>query len=87
MLGPMSWEARIRRSGLSCTQQFRLPAPRYSLTTNNNAFNSQAQVGASLVAQWSKICLPMLETQVQSLVWEDPPTNSAYALEPWSHNY
>ena len=52
LLGPMSWEARIRRSGLSCTQQFRLPAPRYSLTTNNNAFNSQAQVGASLVAQW-----------------------------------
>ena len=27
---------------------------------------------ASLVAQWYRICLPMLETQVRSLGWEDP---------------
>ena len=27
---------------------------------------------ASQVAQWQKICLPMQETQVQYLGWEDP---------------
>ena len=30
------------------------------------------RVGASLVAQWWRICLPMQETQVQSLIQEDP---------------
>ena len=28
--------------------------------------------GASLVAQWLRICLPMQGTQVRALVWEDP---------------
>ena len=28
--------------------------------------------GASPAAQWSSIRLPMQETRVQSLVWEDP---------------
>ena len=28
--------------------------------------------GASLVAQWLRICLPMQETRVRALVWEDP---------------
>ena len=28
--------------------------------------------GASLVAQWERICLPMQGTQVRSLIWEDP---------------
>ena len=27
---------------------------------------------ASLVAQWQRICLPMQETQIQCLGWEDP---------------
>ena len=30
------------------------------------------KVRASLVTQWQRICLPMQETQVQSLSWEDP---------------
>ena len=29
-------------------------------------------LGAFLVAWWIRICLPMQETQVGSLVWEDP---------------
>ena len=29
-------------------------------------------LGASLVAQWQSICLPMQGMQVQSLGWEDP---------------
>ena len=40
---------------------------------------------ASLVAQWLRISLPMQETQVQALVWEDPTCHGA--TKPVSHNY
>ena len=53
--------------------------------------------GASLVAQWLRICLPMQGTRVRALVREDPtcrratkPMHHNYwacALEPASHNY
>ena len=41
--------------------------------------------GASLVAQWLRICLPMQETRVRALVWEDPTCHGATG--PVSHNY
>ena len=41
--------------------------------------------GASLVAQWLRICLPMLGTRVRALVWEDP--TCCRAAGPVSHNY
>ena len=41
--------------------------------------------GASLVAQWLRICLPMQGTRVQALVWEDP--TCLRATKPVSHNY
>ena len=41
--------------------------------------------GASLVAQWLRICLPMQGTRVQALVWEDPTCRGA--TRPVSHNY
>ena len=37
-----------------------------------------------LVAQWLRNCLPMQETRVQSLVWEDP--TRLRATKPVSHN-
>ena len=40
--------------------------------------------GASLVAQWLRICLPMQGTRVRALVWEDPTCRGA--TEPVSHN-
>ena len=40
---------------------------------------------ASLVAQWSRICLTMQETQVWSLIWEDPTHYGA--TTPMSHSY
>ena len=40
---------------------------------------------ASLVAQWWRICFPMQETWVQSLIWEDPTCHGA--TEPLNHNY
>ena len=43
-------------------------------------------VGASLVAQWLRICLPMQgTTRVRALVWEDPTCHGA--TRPMSHNY
>ena len=37
--------------------------------------------GTSLVAQGCRICLPMQETRVRSLVWEDP--TYCRATKPW----
>ena len=41
--------------------------------------------GASLVAQWLRICLPMQGTRVRALVWEDPTCRGATG--PVSHSY
>ena len=40
---------------------------------------------ASLMAQWLRIRLPMQETWVRALVWEDPTCRGA--TRPVSHNY
>ena len=40
--------------------------------------------GASLVAQWLRICLLMQGTWVRALVWEDPTCRGA--TRPMSHN-
>ena len=45
----------------------------------------ERSVGASLVAQWLRICLPIQGTRVQALVWEDPTCRRATG--PMSHNY
>ena len=42
-------------------------------------------VGASLVAQWLRICLPMQGTRVRALVWEDPTCHGATG--PVNHSY
>ena len=41
--------------------------------------------GASLVAQWLRICLLVQGTRVRALVWEDPTCHGA--TRPVSHNY
>ena len=45
----------------------------------------KVQAGASLVAQWLRIRLPMQGTQVRALVWEGPTCRGA--TRPVSHNY
>ena len=40
--------------------------------------------GASLVAQWLGVCLPVQGTRVRALVWEDPTCRGA--ARPVSHN-
>ena len=46
---------------------------------------SKVSLGASLVAQWLRIRLPMQGTQVHSLVREDP--TGCGATKPMCHNY
>ena len=48
-------------------------------------FISKVENGASLVAQWLRICLLMQGTRVRALVWEDPTCRGAAG--PMSHNY
>ena len=58
-------------------------------TTYNFTFSSghfkKVKRGASLVAQWLRVCLPMQGTWVRALVWEDPTCRRATG--PVSHNY
>ena len=42
-------------------------------------------MGASLVVQWLRISLPMQETRVRSLIWEDP--TCCGVTKPVHHNY
>ena len=53
------------------------------------SFESKTQnstdVGASLVAQWSRIHVPMQETSVQPLIWEDPIFHGA--TKPMCHSH
>ena len=46
--------------------------------------NKSPGPGASLVAQWLRICLLMQGTRVRALVWEDPTCHGAAG--PVSHN-
>ena len=47
--------------------------------------NQRLGTGASLVAQWLRIRLPMQGTRVRAPVWEDPTCRGA--ARPVSHNY
>ena len=63
----------------------------------NITYSRKSEARTSLVAQWLRIRLPMQDTRVQALVWEDPTCHGAMkpvhhnywacALEPVSHNY
>ena len=60
----------------------------WKLLQNQEELMSQLknhQVGASLVAQWLRVCLPMQGTRVRALVWEEPTCRRA--TKPVSHNY
>ena len=53
--------------------------------TKRNKCQLKKRGGASLVAQWLRICLPMQGTRVRALVWEDPTCRGA--TRPLSHSY
>ena len=56
-----------------------------TLEIGKNAQVKKQGLGASLVAQWLRVCLPMQGTRVRALVWEDPTCRGATG--PVSHNY
>ena len=51
----------------------------------NTELNRDAHMVTSLVVQWLNVHLPVQETQVPSLVWED--LTCLGATKPTSHNY
>ena len=50
-----------------------------------NSLIKNTEIGASLVAQWLRVCMPMQGTRVRALVWEDPTCRGA--TKPVHHNY
>ena len=69
--------ARVLERGLSKIRQINAKAKKKK--------KIKRQMGASLVAQWLRVCLPMQGTRVRALVWEDPTCRGA--TRPVSHNY
>ena len=66
----------------SLSFHFGLPLPAVvgglkSLQHNVDPMINVIPFGASLVAQWLRICLPMQRTRVRALVWEDPTCRGA----------
>ena len=59
--------------------------PTIKMATTRNPRVKNTITGASLVAQWLRVCLPMQGTRVRALVWEDPTCHRA--TRPMSHNY
>ena len=51
----------------------------------NKLRNKNHMIGASLVAQWLGVCLPVQGMRVRALIWEDPTCRGA--TRPVSHNY
>ena len=80
----------MMKSGLHLTQLEKALArnedptqPKINIINKN--LKKKRKNRASLVAQWSRICLPMQGTRVRALVWEDPTCHGATG--PVSHNY
>ena len=82
-LGP----TKLKSKGLNRDESNHLPLktdPKKKKVEEGPCFKNM-RYGASLVAQWLRICLPMQGTQVRALVWEDPTCRGATG--PVSHNY
>ena len=71
----------LRAKGVPYHCCYKLP---YVYDTSGSC-GSRVWAGASLVAQWLRICLPMQGTWVRALVWEDATCHGANG--PVSHNY
>ena len=78
-ISPVSWASFHVLIGHSDVFFYELSVQIFGLSFKNSF------PGASLVAQWLRICLPMQGTRVRALVWEDPTCHGA--TRPVSHNY
>ena len=57
---------------------------KYVLFNVYQLYFNKTDFGASLVAQWLRICLPMQGTRVRALIREDPTCRGA--TKPVHHN-
>ena len=57
----------------------------FNYKSNTNLHGLKVKTGASVVAQWLRIFLPMQGTRVRALVWEDPTCRGA--IKPVHRNY
>ena len=78
-------EGRMLHSGLDLNPGSSLTSVSSWATYLTSLSCQENRLGASLVAQWLRVCLPMKGTRVQALVWEDPTCRGA--TKPVSHNY
>ena len=87
----MRWQGLSRDSGSRREKQdgqekyFKGKMSRTSSLTGFKSSTINILGGASLVAQWLRICLLMQGARVRALVWEDPTCHGA--TRPVSHNY
>ena len=84
--GPRQWKPWVLATGLpgnSLDQILKTYTVTQTPKQAAGAFKKKSR--ASLVAQRSRICLPMQGTRVRALVWEDPTCRGAAG--PVSHNY
>ena len=56
-----------------------------TLSPRKHEFHKLRKLGASLLAQWLRICLRRQGTRVRALVREDPTCRGA--TKPMRHNY
>ena len=75
--------SQLFNSAIVAQKQPSMHANEHGYTPTKLYFQKQ-MVGASLVAQWLRTCLPMQGTRVQALVWGDPTCRGATG--PVSHN-
>ena len=73
---------KVERKRRLKTEFWSMPMLRGS--ENEERLIKKTKKGASLVAQWLRICLLMQGTRVRALVWEDPTCHGAAG--PVSHN-
>ena len=75
------------RRSLKITGLVRNVSPNFCVSnvTNHPRGLRRSKLGAPLVVQWLRICLPMQGMQVQSPVWKD--STCGRATKPMCHNY
>ena len=83
-VGVMNWETGIDIYTLIYIKWITNKSLLYKII-NKIKLKKKKRIGASLVAQWLRICLPIQGTRVRALVWEDPTCHGATG--PMNHNY